>query len=386
MKNKTIVFFVVVLIIMAIFFFFPKQTRKEEPPKEEPPQELFSSYYKEALSLLENMTLEEKIGQLFLVRFDENEIVLDLKEAPPSGYILFAKDLEKETKESLTTKLATYQQESSIPLIFATDEEGGIVTRVSRFSSFRSERFKSVREYYLEGGIPRLLEIEQEKEALLKELGINLNLAPVADISTNENDYIYNRTLGENSEVVTEYIRQIARYAYQNNYPITLKHFPGYGGNLDTHNGISVDQRTEEELQENSLPPFQAGIEEKVPLIMVSHNIISAYDSNNPASLSKEVHEKLREMGFTGLILTDDLAMEAIQDSLNGEKEAVKAFQAGNDLIMTSSYQTDKQDLKEAVENGTITESEIDETVKRVLAFKYQYQIITKRELNEQPS
>ena len=138
----------------------------------------------------------------------------------------------------------------------------------------------------------------------------------------------------------------------------------------------------QEEIQTESLPPFQAGIEEKAPIIMVSHNKIESYDSTAPASLSKPLHDLLREMGFTGLILTDDLDMAAIQEDLNGENEAVKAFLAGNDLIMTSSYEEDLNALEEAIENDTIKEEDLNERVKKILAFKYQYQIIKKENLS----
>ena len=390
MKNKKIFFLVLfAFVLLFLFLVFPQDiadndTKESEKTTEEPmkEQELFERYYKEAEKELEDMSLEEKIGQLFLVRFDNTKIESTLAQTAPSGYVLFAKDIENKTKDSLKQELDSYQTKAKVNLIFAVDEEGGTVTRISRFPAFRSEKFKSVRDYYLEGGIPLLLTIEEEKEVLLKEVGINLNLAPVADVSTNPDDYIYNRTLGEKTEIVSDYIKEIAKYARGNNFAITLKHFPGYGGNVDTHMGISLDQRSQEEIQTESLPPFQAGIEEKAPIIMVSHNKIESYDSTAPTSLSKPLHDLLRGMGFTGLILTDDLDMAAIQEDLNGENEAVKAFLAGNDLIMTSSYEEDLNALEEAIENDTIKEEDLNERVKKILAFKYQYQIIKKENLS----
>ncbi len=363
-----------IFIIMFVFICGCQRTKQTAKPVVS--SELFGAYYEQAEAQLEKMTLEEKIGQLFLIRFSEEGIAKDLETVVPAGYVLFAKDIEDQTKDSLRQKLAAYQQQSSIPLIFTVDEEGGIVTRISRYSSFRDQRFESVRDYYLSGGIPKLVAIEEEKDQLLADLGIQLNLAPVADVSLNPEDFIYNRTLGEKVNIVASYIQAIVEKANHLSFAVTLKHFPGYGGSLDTHRGVSVDSRSSKELREQSLPPFIAGIKAKVPVIMVSHNIVQSYDENRPASLSKAVHKILRELGFEGLIVTDDLDMTAIQDSLKGENEAVVALESGNDLLMTSQYQEDRQALVDAIKTGRITISTLNERVKRILAFKYQYGII----------
>ena len=160
-------------------------------------------------------------------------------------------------------------------LIMAVDEEGGYVTRVSRFPAFRSEKFASPRTYYEQGGYELLEQMENEKATLLKEIGINLNLAPVADVSTNENDFINNRTLGKGAKETSDYIKHMVKYANNNKINSCLKHFPGYGNNEDTHTGIAIDNRSYETFIENDYLPFKAGIEEKVPCILVSHNMNS---------------------------------------------------------------------------------------------------------------
>ncbi len=376
MRGVVRIFFSVCLLIFITGCSMDKLSTKSVEKKKTEVKEEVDDLEKMTDDIVSKMTLEEKIGQLFLIRYDAELIEKDLENTPPSGYVLFAKDIENETKESLREKLKSYQDRTSYKLIFAVDEEGGYVTRVSRFPSFRNEKFKSVRDYYLEGGIDKLVEIEEEKDHLLKEIGVNLNLAPVADVSLDPNDFIYNRTLGEDVSIVSNYINRIVEKANSLNFAVTLKHFPGYGNNVDTHTGVSIDVRSKEELEKDSLPPFVEGIKSKVPVIMISHNIVESYDSEKPASLSKAVHDKLRELGFTGIILTDDLDMDAVQESLNDGNEAVSAFLAGNDLIMTSSYEKDLNALKEALENKVIKEEEIDQKVRSIIKFKHQYGII----------
>ena len=135
------------------------------------------------------MSLEEKVGQLFLVRYEKNDTTY-LNNFYPGGYILFAKDFNNHTKEEIKKELSDLQKISKYPLILGVDEEGGYVTRVSRYPAFRSEKFKSPREYYQEGGYELVEQTEKEKASLLKSIGLNLNLAPVADVSTNEDDFI----------------------------------------------------------------------------------------------------------------------------------------------------------------------------------------------------
>lgn len=153
------------------------------------------------------------------------------------------------------------------------------------------------------------------------------------------------------------------------NVSYTLKHFPGYGNNLDTHTGKSIDYRTYEQIQNKDLLPFKAGIESGCEAIMVSHNIVNSIDPASVASLSLRIHELLRdEMGFTGIIITDDIAMKAINNEGNA---AVKAVLAGNDMIITTDYVASIESVKKALENEIISEDMIDRAVFRILAWKY---------------
>lgn len=365
------------LVIASLFLAFRTSSEEViEYQKELDKREVFGTYYEQAEEKMKAMSLEEKAGQLFLARMNEDTIFSELESIHPGGYVLFARDFEDETKESISGRLKSYQEKSNIPLVMAVDEEGGIVTRVSKYSAFRKSKFLSNRELYNQGGFPLIEETEREKVALLKEIGLNLNLAPVADISLSPNDYMYKRSLGQDASVTSEYIRKLVRIDKENEFADCLKHFPGYGNNVDTHTGIAYDERSYDSFTQNNYLPFQAGIEEKVPTILISHNIVVSMDGENPASLSKKVHQELREkLGFSGIIITDDLAMDAISKYTRSENSAVLAVLAGNDFIITSNLRDDYEAVLKAFSEGKITEDILNTAVRRILAFKYQYHI-----------
>lgn len=340
-------------------------------------KDLFEDFYQLAEGRLKTMTLEEKVGQLFLVRFNKKTITKEIPGYYPAGYVLFAKDFTSETPQSLKKNMDTYNALTKTPLIYATDEEGGTVNRVSYSKNFRKSPFLSNQELYKNGGFKLLLENEQEKINLLKTNGINLNLAPVADVSTNPKDYIYKRSFGADATLTSDYISKIVTLNNKEGLATTLKHFPGYGNNVDTHTGIAIDKRSKEIFENNDFLPFKAGIKDGVPAILVSHNVVLSYDDKYPASLSLTMHNILREdLEYSGLIITDDLAMDAITKYTNGEESATLAVLAGNDLIITSDFAHQYQAVLKAINDGKIDEDIVDLAVKRVLAFKYAYGII----------
>lgn len=375
MKKLSIIVFSFILIFLVVGCTNEKEVKKEIKnyiTDNEIKESIFKDSYKEASKLVTDMTIEEKIAQLFLVRYDKT-YPNKYKDTPPGGYILFAKDFENHTKESIKKELDNAQNTNKYPLIIGVDEEGGYVTRVSRFEAFRSERFKSPRAYYEEGGESLLKETEQEKAELLKSIGINLNLAPVADVSTNENDFIYNRTFGRNATETSELIKKMVEYANENKINSCLKHFPGYGNNVDTHTGVAIDNREYQELKENDYLPFKKGIEAKVPSVLVSHNVINSIDSEYPASLSgKVIYELRNNLGFTGIIMTDDLAMDAVKSYVNDGKAATLAINSGNDMIITSDFETMYNEVLKSYKDGIIKEETINKAVLRIIAWKYE--------------
>ena len=336
--------------------------------------DLFGKYYTKANKLMNDMTLEEKVGQLFLVRYDVNTSIKQITNYYAGGFILFAKDFQNHTKDSIKKEISERQKSSKIPLAIAVDEEGGYVTRVSRFLAFRNEKFKSNRVLFETGGYELVESSEKEKAELLLGLGVNLNLAPVADVSTNEEDFMNIRTFGRNAEETATFISNIVSYNVSSNISSCLKHFPGYGNNSDTHNGTAIDNRSYETFVNSDYLPFKSGIEAKVPFVLVSHNIVNAIDSEYPASLSNKVIKELREkLGFSGIIITDDLEMGAVKQYTLENKGATLAINAGNDMIITSDFENMFNEVLNNVKNDIISEETIDLAVRRIIAWKYAY-------------
>ncbi len=331
-------------------------------------ESMFDKYREEALEKLNKMSLDEKIAQIFLVRYPDSGVDT-LKKYQFGGYVFYAKDFENKNYDEVKRMISDLQDVSKIPILTAVDEEGGKVVRVSSNPNLVKEPFKSSRELYLEGGFETIKEDTINKSKILFDLGINLNLAPVIDVSTNSNDYMYSRALGEDSSVTSQYAKEVIKASKGLGVSYTLKHFPGYGNNADTHSGEVIDNRSYEDILKNDLPPFETGIDEGAEAVLVSHNIVNSIDSNNPASLSISIHNLLRnKLHFKGIIITDDLAMGATKD-IDGA--TLKAILSGNDLIITTDYEKSINSVKEAISNKVIDESLIDRLAFRIIAWKY---------------
>lgn len=377
--KKISILLLLFLIIIVGISIYPKEYKEDliiQDVKEQK-KELFSDYYEQAEELIKTMTLEEKVGQMFLVRYPKTGVIQEIKNENPGGYILFARDFENKTKETITQELNNNQANSKIKMLLGVDEEGGTVVRISKYKAFRSNKFLSPQELYKHGGLNAIVEDSKEKSVLLKSIGLNMNLAPVVDVSTSSSDFIYKRAYGKEAEETALYTKQVIQTMNEMEMISTMKHFPGYGNNVDTHTKIAIDKREYSTFETSDFIPFKAGIEEKSPTILVSHNIVECMDKEKPASLSKKVHEILRnELEFTGVILTDDLAMDAVKTYAQKGEAAVQAMIAGNDMIITSDFKTHKTEVIEAVENGEISEDTINEAVRRILALKFAYKII----------
>lgn len=340
-------------------------------------KELFEDYYEQAEEIMKTMTLEEKVGQMFLVRYPKTGVIQEIKNENPGGYILFARDFANKTKEAIPQELNNHQANSKIKMLFGVDEEGGTVVRVSSYKAFRANKFLSPQELYQQGQLTAILEDAKEKSTLLKSIGLNMNLTPVVDVSTSSSDFIYKRAYGKGAEETAIYTAELIQTMRESEIISTMKHFPGYGNNIDTHTGIAIDKRDYTTFQTSDFLPFEAGIKANGPTILVSHNIVECMDKENPASLSPKVHEILRnELGFTGVILTDDLAMDAVKAYAQKKEAALQAIMAGNDILITSDFINQKAEVIHAVKSGKISEDTINESVRRILALKYAYKII----------
>ena len=330
-----------------------------------------------AQELLDGMTLEEKVGQMFIARCPETDAAQLAADYHLGGYILFGRDFKDKTAEQVTADIQSCQDATEIPLLIAVDEEGGTVNRVSSNPNLRSSPFRSPQSLYSEGGLELVRSDAQEKCRLLESLGININFAPVCDVSQDPADFIYDRTLGRDAQETSQYVAAVVETMAEEGMGSVLKHFPGYGNNTDTHTGVAYDDRPYDTFLTSDFLPFQAGIAAGADMVLVSHNIVYAMDEASPASLSPEVHRVLREdLGFTGVIVTDDLVMDGVRDFAGDDEAAVLAVQAGNDLLCCTDFQTQVPAVLAAVESGEITEEQIDAAVLRVLTMKLRLGIL----------
>ena len=321
--------------------------------------------------LLHRLSLEQKVGQMFLARCPESGAAEAVAQYGLGGLLLFGRDFAGETPGTMRSKIQGYQAAAELPLLIAVDEEGGTVTRVSSYAAFRSSPFASPRELYSQGGMDAVLSAETEKAQLLAGLGINVNMAPVCDIATEPGAFMYKRSLGQAPEITGQFVSGAIRTMQEQGVAAVMKHFPGYGNNADTHVGIARDSRSLLELESRDTQPFYDGIAAGGGAILVSHNIVEALDAQNPASLSPAMHRYLRlAMGFDGVIMTDDLSMDAIAKQYGVGEAAVLAVLAGNDLLCSTEYPTQYPAVLDACRSGRIPEETVNQAVYHVLAWK----------------
>lgn len=325
---------------------------------------------KELSNIVQAMTIEDKAGQLLLV-LDSKNLLTD---QTMSGCVLFEDDFANKSRNEVIENIERYQSNAKYPMIIAVDEEGGSVVRVSKY--LRDNRFRLPQDVYKSGGMDSIISDATEKSEYLKEFGINVNLAPVADVATNEDDYIYKRSFGVDASATSNYVRNVVMAMSDIKMGSVLKHFPGYGS-APGSGGTYHDSRDFNSLKNNDLLPFKAGIEAGANSILVTNNIIDSVDNKNPATLSKDIHDLLREdLKYNGVIMTDDVTDLNNNEFGNDSEIVIKAIKAGNDLIMTSRPQIYFESLITAINNDEICLNELDLSVLRVIAWKDSLDII----------
>lgn len=387
MKKSGVIISLIAVVVLAVasVLMFPqikdglgalwgeisgKQRQNDEPSEPKGPRE--AEDVKFAKEMLGTMSLEEKVGQMLFSRVPEGDAIGEIEKYHLGGYILFGRDVTGESLESIRGKVDAWQAASKVPMLIGIDEEGGTVSRLS-YAGLAD--FLSPQELYSEGGMDRVRQDTAEKAQILAKIGVNVNFAPVADTCEDPEAFIFSRSFGKGAKETAEYVRESVKAYQGSGVAPTLKHFPGYGENVDTHTGIAVDERSLESFRANDFLPFVSGIEAGAEFIMVSHNIMTSVDAERPASISPEVHKILREeLGFSGIILTDDLEMDAISQYYQGEyAPEVMAVLAGNTMLVISDYQRGYENILQAVKNGVITEEKIDEAVMKILAYKHKH-------------
>lgn len=354
-----------------------------EPAEEEPAEEedflgeLAASYYSE-------MSVEDKVAGLFIVTPEALTGVRTatkagdgtqeaLRQYAVGGLVYFSQNILD--KEQITQMLSNTVSMSSYPIFLAVDEEGGDVSRVAN-SKVEVDKVEDMAAVGASGDTSKAREAGTTIGSYLQELGFNLDFAPVADVTPEDAESMLgSRAFGSDPQLVGEMAASVVEGIEETGVSACLKHFPGLGSTSeDTHDGRVEIDRTAEEMEETDFVPFSAGIEAGVDLVMVSHVTVPALDEDNvPSSLSKKViTDILRDqLGFEGVVVTDALDMTAITDYYTPEEAAVMAIEAGADmLLMPESFEKAYDAVLAAVQDGTISEERIDESLDRIYRVK----------------
>lgn len=348
-----------------------------------------------AEQMIQNMTLEQKIYQLFIVT---PEILVDnavdfavqsgsmtqqaLEQKPVGGLIYFSQNMEDESqiKQMIANAQQYIQDAHQIGMWIAVDEEGGTVVRVA--DKLGTTQYSDMSVYGANGDTQEVFRVGQNIAEDISQFGFNLDFAPVADVNINPENELQQRIFSDDATVVSEMVASVTKGLQSSGkVSATLKHFPGLGAeNGNTHEDAFVRiERTYEELQKTEFLPFQAGIEAGADFVMVGHQIMSCANDNLPSDLSSVVvTDWLRdELGFDGIVITDAQNMNTISENYSSGEAAVLSISAGVDVIlMPTDLNNAFQGVYQAVQNGEISEERIDESVRRILTAKAKHHLL----------
>ena len=339
--------------------------------------------------MLGDMTLEEKVCQLFMVTPEALTGVGTVTQAgtatqeavnayPVGGVIYFSQNLQDpdQTRTMLENTQRYAMERTGIPIFLSVDEEGGQVARVGSNPAFGVEKIGNMSDVGSRGDTQEAYEIGSTIGTYLSDLGFNMDAAPDTDVLTNpENQVVKYRSFGSDPELVARMAAAELKGLNDQGIIGMYKHFPGHGGTTaDSHEGYAYVDDTLEELKSGAFIPFQDGIDNGIQVIMVSHiSCPNVTGDNTPATLSEMmITDILRgEMGFDGMVITDALNMGAITAQYSSSEAAVAALNAGADmLLMPEDFQSAYKGVLSAVESGTVSEARIDESVRRILEVK----------------
>ena len=361
----------------------------EEKQSDETAGQEDSSVEVEAGEILESMTLEEKVCQLFMITPEALTGVGTVVQAgtstknaidqyPVGGLIYFSQNLQDpgQTRTMLANTQQYAKERTGFPIFLSVDEEGGQVARVGSNPAFGVEKIGNMSDVGSRGDTQEAYEVGSTIGAYLSDLGFNMDAAPDTDVLTNpDNQVVKYRSFSSDPQLVTEMAASELRGLNEQGIIGMYKHFPGHGGTTDdSHEGYAYVDDTLEELKSGAFVPFQDGIDNGIQVIMVSHiSCPNVTGDNTPATLSKMmITDILRnDMGFDGMVITDAMNMGAITAQYSSSQAAVAALNAGVDmLLMPEDFQSAYQGVLGAVKDGTVSEERIDESVRRILELK----------------
>lgn len=366
--NKRFLISIIIVVLLSIFTF--RTTFSKESPKDE------------ILETISNMSLDEKIGQLVISGFygttlDENILKL-IKEDKISGVILFNRNVkDSSTLLSLNNSLKESNKNNKLPLFISVDEEGGLVTRMPKdIKRLPTNKYiGSLNNKDLSYNVGEILG-EQ-----LSYFGFNMNFAPVLDINSNPNNpVIGDRSFGNNKDTVAILGTSTMKGIQSKNIISVVKHFPGHGDtSVDSHVNLPVVNYDINRLKSFEFVPFKTAIQNGADAIMVGHILLPKIDSKYPSSMSYEIVTNIlrKDLGFNGLVVSDDMTMGAITKNYSIEESSIKAINAGVDLLLVCQKYENTENvlkaLKEAALNGTISKERLDNALYNIISIKKKY-------------
>ncbi len=342
--------------------------------------------------IISSMSTEEKVAQLFIITPEaltgvENVTQAGertkeaLRERPVGGLIYFRNNLKTpEQVKELTGNTKLYGEEVlKLPLILSIDEEGGKVTRLGGRDEFDVESFPNMAQVGAEGDPQRAYEVGTAIGGYLAEYGFTMDFAPNADVLTNpDNKVIGDRSFGTEPELVWSMSGMVSKGLREQGIQPVYKHFPGHGATKgDTHEGFAYTDKTLEDLLKAELVPFIKAIQSGEDCIMAAHIAApNVTGDENPASLSYTlITEVLREkLGYQGVVITDALNMGAISNLYSSDQAAIMAINAGVDiLLMPDDFEIAYEAVLKAVNEGTITQERLDQSIMRISEMKLKW-------------
>lgn len=358
----------------------PIEPEPEPGPGPEPQKTLYS------LKSLAEMSLREKVGQLFNVRIEALDLTSSYTQTGPSqvitdgfnrypcgGLTLYAANIKN--PQQIIDFTQFLHNLGNYPLL-CIDEEGGRVARIASNSQFNVTKYASMAAVGATGDPKNGYEAGNNIGGYLALYGFDVDFAPVSDVNTNpDNVVIGDRAFGSSPQLVADFASQFLLGLQKNTVEGCLKHFPGHGDTkADTHYGYAESLKTWAEISTCEMIPFRKGIEAGTQLIMTAHICLpNVTDESIPSTLSPLIlQEKLRgELGYKGIIITDSMGMGAITQEYSPEEAAIRALEAGCDIILDpADYVSAFEAVVSAVESGRLTMEQIDERVSKVLALK----------------
>ena len=347
----------------------------------------------QASQLVSGMSLEDKVAQMFVITPEAltgyasvtaaGDTTKAAYESRPVGGLIYMADnllSTEQTTEMLTNMQNIAMERTGLPVFLSVDEEGGTVARVAKNDAFGVTDVGNMSDIGATGDAQNAYNAGVTIGTYLKQLGFNVDYAPVADVLTNpDNTVIGTRSFGSDASVVADMVtKELEGLSSQGVFGV-VKHFPGHGGvSGDSHDGAVTLDKSLEELMQTEFVPFQKAVENGVSFVMVGHiSVPQVVGDNTPATLSQMmVSNVLREqLGYQGIVITDAMNMGAITGSYTADQAAVMAVNAGVDMIlMPQDYETAYNGLLQAVQDGTITEDRINESVTRIVKVKLQMQ------------